>query len=147
MSLYDRLKGQSPQGTSERRTYSFQNKPQTQQSRSTTNRSENRPAQGSGRFRARSKSTPTPKSPTSFAPPAVRGKNYIDDTDKPYAYDPPVLYADEGIEVYHPTTRDKFIDLGLRIIEAIVPAIAGAVYQEIAHFFTKRRFYKQDYRR
>jgi hypothetical protein len=62
--------------------------------------------------------------------------NYIDDTDRPYAYGPPVIHQEQ--EIYRPPSVGSILqDLGLRMLEVAI----GAIASEIAYFFTRRRFY------
>lgn len=41
------------------------------------------------------------------------------------------------VEWQPPTLKDILVDLGLRVVEVAI----GAAAQEVAYFFTKRRFY------
>jgi len=62
--------------------------------------------------------------------------DYIDDTDRPYAYGPPLIHQEQ--EIYHPPGIGSILqDLGLRMLEVAI----GAIASEIAYFFTRRRFY------
>lgn len=142
MNLYERMQRQSTKGATTTRNYSFQGEQQA-------------PQKTAGRFRARSGQRREPKEPE----PAARfraPRNHeiarraeepngrrtqgnvtylIDETDRPYAYGPPEV-RDEG-EVYKPEMASILADLGLRMLEVAIAAIAS----EIAYFFTRRRFY------
>jgi hypothetical protein len=144
MNLYERMQRQSKGGPSGSRTYSFQGNAQAP------------PKSSAGRFRARSsqkqEEAPPERSIARFKAPrngdtkqreSRRHTNndrtptvYIDDTDRPYAYGPPEVHQ-EG-EIYQPPTVGPILkDLGLRMLEVAIAAIAS----EIAYFFTRRRFY------
>lgn len=132
-SLYERMRSSSSNQSKGKRTYSFQESRQEEKPKS------------SGRFRSR---TSAPKEQTEinrFSPPRNGTSNrkptretndYIDDTDRPYAYGPPVIHQEQ--EIYRPPGVGSILqDLGLRMLEVAI----GAIASEIAYFFTRRRFY------
>lgn len=74
-----------------------------------------------------------------------------EDGDRPAAYHPPAVRRreDEG-DMYAwqpPTVGDILTDLGLRMLEVGIAAASYAIGEEIAYFFKKRRFGRDDSRR
>jgi len=72
------------------------------------------------------------------AEPVIREGRVLraDDTDRDLAYRPPAPRQDQAITWRPPTFADIMVDLGLRIVEVGIASMA----QEIAYFFTRRRF-------
>jgi len=67
--------------------------------------------------------------------------------DRPYAYDLPVEYSDGTIVAWEPPgVVDILKDLGLRMLEVAVAASARAIGEEVAYFFSSRRFSTSDQR-
>lgn len=66
-----------------------------------------------------------------------------DDTDRDLAYRPPVVEQGQTVVWKAPTFWQIMSDLGLRIAEVGIASIA----QEIAYFFTRRRFLPKHLRR
>tara|TARA_Y100000034_G_scaffold135542_1_gene207908 strand:+ start:759 stop:1190 length:432 start_codon:yes stop_codon:yes gene_type:complete len=60
----------------------------------------------------------------------------IDDSDRDLAYQPPDRRKDQAVAWSPPSFWDIMADLGLRVVEVGIASIA----QEIAYFFTRRRF-------
>jgi hypothetical protein len=64
---------------------------------------------------------------------------------QPQAQQPPAVRQREVIQEFEPPTFTEILkDLGLRIVEVGFAAAALAVGQEIAYFFTRRRFYTDE---
>ena len=137
-NLYERMRSSSSNQSGGKRSYSFQGPSNPEKPKST------------GRFRARMtepQETRREQHPSRFSPPRnapaqKQGRNRrvidnpVDDTDRPYAYGPPVIYEEQ--EVYHPPSVGSILaDLGLRMLEVAI----GAIASEVAYFFTRRRFY------
>lgn len=126
MSLYDRLRGRSTTGGENReesRDYGFY--------RGSSNTQNTTSGGTSARFKVRSsESTNSRRSP--------RKPGRQDDADRPAAYSPPAVREEAQAQVWVPPTVGEILrDLGLRMLEVAI----GAAAQEIAYFFTKRRFH------
>lgn len=67
--------------------------------------------------------------------------------DRPVAYRPPESQDDDyAVDWEPPTFRELLKDLLLRLLEVGIAALALALGQEIAHFFSKRRLFTSEQR-
>lgn len=96
------------------------------------------------RFRRRPNGPTSPTSAVtkkSTGAPSYFNSPRTDDVDRPYAY-PPEKASDGSWEWDNPTAGEIGRDLLLRVVEVAI----GAVAQEIAYFFTRRRFVSKERR-
>jgi hypothetical protein len=79
------------------------------------------------------------------ATPVVTTTAQRKDVDRPWAYQPSSPQT-QIARWEPPTFAEVMKDLGLRVLEVMIAAVADAIGREIAYFFSKRRFYTSDQR-
>jgi hypothetical protein len=99
---------------------------------------------GSTKKPPKQKGTPEPRDRGPAVPVVRDGRvQKVDEVDRELAYRPPAPSQQQVVSWSPPTFWDILSDLGLRVVEVGIASIA----QEIAYFFTRRRFMPTHLRR